>query len=105
MKTYTASGLVYGKYWGGGSGAYKASSLEAKTIKGILSQARTDLKTGALDSGMGYESLTGALLNIEIKDTIIIKDKTYINTEYKQVFIGKLTAKEKDFLIECDLNN
>lgn len=59
MKNYTASGIVYGKTWGGGFGAYPANKLEAKTMVDILSQAKKELKSGGLDSGMGFEYLKG----------------------------------------------
>ena len=38
-KKYIAKGLVYGKYWGGGFGAYQARELKAKTKKSLLKEA------------------------------------------------------------------
>ena len=100
MKTYTSSGIVYGKTWGGGFGGYEARKLEAKTYKGLLNEAKKELKTGGLDGGMGFEYLKGALLTIKTTDTILIKGKEYINNEYDSEFIGDLTEKEQDFLLE-----
>jgi 1,4-dihydroxy-2-naphthoyl-CoA synthase len=74
-KEYIAGGIVYGKNWGGGFGAYPSRELRAKNKAELFIQARAELKTGGLDSGMGFEYLTK--------------------------FIGNLTDKEKDFLVEC----
>ena len=100
MKTFTSSGLVYGKLWGGGFGAYEARKLGGNTYKSLLKEAKDELKTGGLDSGMGFEYLKGALLTIKTTDTILIKGKEYINTDYTNEFIGDLTEKEQDFLLE-----
>jgi hypothetical protein len=53
---------------------------------------------GRLDSGMGFESLIGAMLEINEVTTIIIKGKIFKNEKFEHVFIGKLTEKQKDFL-------
>ena len=98
-KEYIASGLVYGKLWGGGFGAYESREVRAITKAKLLSQAKKDLKSGALDSGMGFEYLKGALLNIKEVETINIKGKEYTRADYIDEFIGDLTEKEQDFLL------
>jgi len=102
MKTYTASGVVYGKNWGGGFGAYPASRIEAKTKKGLLTKAKAELKSGRLDSGMGFEFLKGARIDIQETETITIKGKAYTRSNYISEFIGDLTEKEQDFLFDCE---
>ena len=102
-KTYISSGLVYGKLWGGGFGAYPASKLEANTLKELLTIAKKDLKSGALDSGMGFDGLKGALLNITEIETQTIKGKLFQRSEYLSEFIGDLTEVEKQFLVDNDL--
>jgi hypothetical protein len=101
-KEYIASGLVYGKTWGGGFGAYQSQELRAKTKKELLIQAKQDLKNGSLDGGMGFEFLKGARLDIKEIETVIIKGKEYQRAEYITEFIGNLTDKEQDFLFECE---
>ena len=101
MKTYKTIGYVLGKYWGGGYGAYKATTITANTRKEILEEAEKKLKNGSLDSGMGFESLIGAILEIEKIETIIIDGKDFHHKEYDSEFIGDLTRKQKKFLAEC----
>jgi len=101
-KEYIATGVVLGKTWGGGFGAYPSSKIYAKTKTNILKQAKKDLKTGALDSGMGFEYLKGARLDIKEIKTVIVKGKEYQRADYITEFIGTLTDKEQDFLLECE---
>lgn len=100
MKTYNVSnGLVYGLLWGGGHGAYPSKKLYDYTSKTrLITKATAMLNDGSLDSGMGYQNLTGALLIIEMNETVNVKNKEYARQEYEDVFIGKLTNKEKSFL-------
>ena len=100
VKEYSAKGLVYGKLWGGGFGSYESRELTAKTRAGIISQAKKEVKSGALDGGMGFEFLKGAVLNIKTQETITVKSKQYNRSVFGQVYIGNLTEKEKEFLSE-----
>ena len=102
MKTYKSSGIVYGNFWGGGEGAYQAENLPYKrdpykSKKALLKEA-TEMLDGRLDSGMGYESLIGAMLEIEEIETIKKNGKQFTRSEFETVFIGDLTDKQKDFL-------
>lgn len=97
---FESTGLVYGKYWGGGEGAYAARKLEADTKEELLKQANEGLN-GSLDSGMGYKSLIGAILNITKKTTIEIDGKPFVNEETEIEFVGNLTAEQEDFLLDC----
>ena len=101
MKNYTATGIVYGKNWGGGFGAYPARKIEAKTKAGLLSEAKKLLKSGGLDSGMGFESLKGAVLDITETENILINGKEFNRMETETEFIGDLSETEQDFLFEC----
>ncbi len=97
--TYKSNGLVYGNYWGGGSGAYAATTFHSDISKeDLIEQNNKALESGALDSGMGYESLIGALLVIKTKETREIDGKTFTSSEYEEMFIGELTEEDKDFL-------
>jgi hypothetical protein len=102
-KKYIANGFVLGKLWGGGFGAYKSREVRAKTKTELLKKALQDLKTGVLDSGMGFEFLKGAILNIKEVESIILKGKKYQRADYIIEFIGNLTEKEQDFLLTCEI--
>lgn len=95
---YNFSGIVLGNYWGGGSGSYSAKSFTAESLSKGYAIARKKLADGSLDSGMGYESLIGALINVEILETIEKDGKEYTNRVIDYKFIGKMTKKQKDFL-------
>jgi hypothetical protein len=99
MKSYRITGKVFGNFWGGGKGAYKSEELMGTNLKALLKKANELLKDGGLDSGMGFESLIGALLNIEETETIKVKGKEYQRKEYSTEFIGELTEEQRDFLL------
>jgi len=105
MKTtvkFESTGLVFGNYWGGGKGSYPARKLYAETKSDIIEQAEKGLN-GSLDSGMGYESLIGALLVITEITTINLKGKNYVHKEDDIIFIGDLSEDEQDFLLQQQL--
>lgn len=96
--SFISSGFVYGKYWGGGAGAYPAKKLQATTKKELLDKANDGL-SGSLDSGMGFEKqLLGAILKIVTVTTVEINDKLFTNEESEIKFIGKLNKDQKAFL-------
>jgi hypothetical protein len=99
---YKCKGHVIGNYWGGGKGSYPITKLKAVTKEELLKIANEKLKDGSLDSGMGYESLIGARLDIEEIDTVIVNDKSYSRSEYYTEFIGELTDDELEFLENLD---
>lgn len=94
-------GYVYGRLWGGGEGAYPVRKMGGFSTRAeLLKEAKKALKDGSLDSGMGYESLIGARLDIEEVETIERDGKEYKHREYEMEFIGKLTEKQEEFLLE-----
>lgn len=101
MITYKASGIVLGNYWGGGQGGYKAETLTANSREDLKRQILAGIADGSLDSGMGYESLIGAMMNIETIDTREIDGKTFVASEQEINCYGDLSEEQQDFLIEC----
>jgi deoxyxylulose-5-phosphate synthase len=99
-KHFRATGLVYGNYWGGGQGSYPARKLEGKSLKAIERKAIQMLEDGSLDSGMGYESLTCALFDIEIVITVVVDGLEYTRSEYDFLTIGNMTEEISEFLEE-----
>ena len=103
-KTFESEGIVLGNYWGGGSGAYKARNYSASTLEELLKLNIEALRDGSLDSGMGYESLKGAILTITETETRVIDGRDFTHTEDTIHFIGDLDEKEQDFLLESQLS-
>lgn len=99
FKHYKSTGFVYGKFWMGGEGSYPANSFESESKKDLINQCTTALNNGSLDFGMGFEALIGAILNIETITTIQHNGKEFKNSENCLKYIGKLTPKQKGFLL------
>lgn len=99
--TYRSAGLVYGNYWGGGSGAFASCKYQNDDIEKMRTEIIKDIESGAIDSGMGYENVKGALMTIEKIETIEIDGKAYTNSEYEEEFFGDLSEKECEFLQNC----
>lgn len=101
IKKYKAKGIILGETWGGRIVGFPSREIENKTMEGLIKEAEKQVKTGELDSGMGFKYLKGALLDIEEIETIVYKGEKYKRSEYDIEFVGNLTNKEKDFLIEA----
>lgn len=102
---YIAKGLVLGNYWGGGSGTYSTIKFHADTMEDLESKIEKAFDDGSIDSGMGYESLIGAVLNVEEIDTKIIDDKEYKHSEYDTLYVGIFTDDELEFIDRVNLNS
>ena len=98
---YEAQGCVLGNYWGGGAGSYPTIKIEGTTKEEVLEKAHEALANGSLDSGMGYESLIGAVLNVTCITTVEIDGKLFTNEETETEDIGNLTDVQFDFLLTC----
>tara|TARA_R110000822_G_scaffold7020_1_gene29096 strand:+ start:149 stop:475 length:327 start_codon:yes stop_codon:yes gene_type:complete len=102
-KTYKATGFVLGNYWGGGTGAYATIEFTADTKEELLEKANVALKDGSIDSGMGYESLIGAILDITVTTKVELEDENYFNEKFEFDTVGELTDEQYNFLQECCL--
>lgn len=98
VERYKANGYVLGNHWGGGEGAYPTITLEADTLDEVLAKCNDALEDGSLDSGMGFERLIGAIINVTKITTIVFEDKDFINKEIESHFIGELTDYQAEFL-------
>lgn len=98
---YKARGLVYGKYWGGGEGIFKAVDLHGDDKELMLREAGENL--GVLDDGMGFEEVLGAFYEIEKIETIKKQSNglKYSRSEYQTAFLGDLTDEQKESLRDC----
>ena len=93
---YSLSGIVWGNCWGGGVVGYPSERIKGTNKQKLLKRAKKMLSDGSLDSGMGFESLTGATLTLATATTITVEDKDFVNEEYEDVFLGKITEKQED---------
>lgn len=100
---FKARGFVLGNYWGGGSGAYPTIEFEAETKEDLLKQAKTSLTDGSIDSGMGFESLIGAVLSIKKETSIDIDGDEYLNEKLFLESVGEMSDEQVEFLEECVL--
>ena len=104
-KTYKARGFVYGNLWGGGKGAYPAEVITSDNRQDINQEIKSGISSGWLDSGMGYESLIGAIMTIETISTAMIDGKEFKNSEYETVIYGDLKDNEVEYLEEILSND
>jgi len=95
---YRAKGYVYGLFWGDGEGSYPSTMVYSDTIEELRSRIREGIMNGSLDSGMGFQRLIGAIMEITILKDIIIDDKVYTNKTYETEFFGDLSEKQMEFL-------
>ena len=102
---FSAKGYVLGNYWGGGKGSYPTIRFTANTKEELLEKANKALLDGSLDSGMGYQSLIGAVLEIKKTTKVEIDGHDFFNEEIEEELIGNLKEEESDFLIECFMNS
>ncbi len=103
MITYKATGIVLGNNWGGGVSGYAATEIGANSLREIREEIEKQLDSGSLDSGMGYESLIGAVMVIDTIDKREIDDKTFIAHDYENEFFGDMTPEQEETLIEMQL--
>lgn len=102
---YLATGRVLRIFWGGTVGSYLSEKVIADTKEELIITINQMLKDGSLDSGNSdeYQSLIGALMNIETIETVTIDNKKYIHREIGSELFGELTKDQKEFLIENDM--
>jgi len=93
-----AKGVIYGNYWGGGSGSYPSINFYGETLEEVELAANKALEDGSIDSGMGFESIKGALLNVWLITTIEIEGYTFSHEDEATIVIGNLSDDELDFL-------
>jgi hypothetical protein len=103
MITYKATGIVLGNCWGGGICGYAATEIRATNRASLVQQIENGLKDGSLDSGMGYESLIGAIMVIDTIDSREIDGKAFIAHDYENDFFGDITPEQEEMLIEMQL--
>jgi hypothetical protein len=99
---FTASGVVIGKLWGGGSGAYPSATLRSESLKDLRNDIQSALDSGALDSGFGFERLTGAEMYITETISKEIDGEIYTRNETTSEIFGEISDSELNFLSQCE---
>ena len=97
MVRYKASGYVLGKLWRGGMGGvagYPADDVRADSLSELEQQIKDGIADGSLDSGMGFESLIGAVMTIDAIDERKIDGKLFVAHEYSESVYGDLTDEQ-----------
>ena len=103
MITYKATGIVLGNCWGGGVCGYAANTIKATNRASLDQQIKNGLADNSLDSGMGFESLIGAVMLINKIDSREIDGKIFIAHDYENDFFGDITPEQEETLIEMQL--
>jgi hypothetical protein len=85
---YHSSGFVLGDLWGGGSGFYPTKKFSADSLEELLELNKAALADGSLDSGMGFERLLTAKLNITTETSVVIEGEVFTNNQYHHEYIG-----------------
>ena len=95
---FEAVGLCVGNLWGGGIGAYPTERYSSEKIENLIDEITKDIESGAIDSGMGFESIKGALMQITTIRKIFIDGRKFTSDEVEYSFFGNLDAEEMSFL-------
>ncbi len=103
MVTYKATGIVLGNCWGGGQAGYAADEINANSLRKLRKEIERQLGNGSLDSGMGFESLIGAIMVIDTIDSREIDGKTFVAHDYEDEIFGDVTPEQKEMLCEMQL--
>ena len=95
---YVAKGLVYGLLWGGGEGTYPSRTIVSSSMSDLTEKIMKGIDDGSLDSGMGYQRLIGAIMQIKTETTVVTDGKDFVNKSYTTEFFGDLSENQQEFL-------
>lgn len=95
-----ATGMVYGELWGGGYAAYPARAVEGDSVEKVEEAILRELKSGGLDSGMGFKYLKGAyMVLVEISEVMVDDEYGELVRQPEDRFYGSLTEEEQEFTV------
>lgn len=95
---YKATGYCIGNAWGGGRIAYQSVEYKADTMEELKVKVDKGIENGSIDSGMGFESVVGALMFVTKEKSILIGTDTYVNFTYSHEVYGDVTEEEIEVL-------
>ena len=93
---YNANGVVLGNLWVVEKAWYPARIYGGTNFTLMYSEIKEDFESGALDSGMGFESLEGAMMVIVKLTVIEYKGKEFVNKSSRKMWFGKMNKWNKE---------
>ena len=93
-------GLVCGDLWDGNEASYPIQPYTAKTKVELIQKVRADLENQCIQEKGGFQYYTGVLLDIEETYRVKVDGKFYKRKEREDIFIGQLTEKQQDHLLD-----
>ena len=99
-KTFEAQGLVLGNLWGGGKGAYPTIKVSAESKDELEQKINSELKSGGLDSGMGFDGLQGAAMIVTTISRVEIDGLPFSNRTHETLFFGSLDEMDQEFILD-----
>ena len=99
-RRFIGRGYVLGNCWGGGKCAYRSEQLVSENKESLLNVARRKIVDGSLDSGMGFESLIAAVIEVEEEITTVINGDIFVCRKYDSAIIGEnVSESDEEFLL------
>ena len=99
-KKYNAKGHVYGRTWMFNKGSYPMEQIiDLDSKEDVIEVAEQMLKDGTLDSGFGFESLLGAVLDIEEKSYLEYEGEIYTRSTYEFHTIGEIPDEVEENIV------
>lgn len=88
--TYSAYGIVIGRDWGFGITMYPSIRYDNfKSLEDLEQAISQGIKDKSIDSGMGYESVFGCMMQISVNTNLLINDKIFTNVEQEDKIYGE----------------
>ena len=92
--TYRAKGICLGNLWGGGRGWYPTETYYSDSIDHLMSQLWDGVDKGTIDSGMGFESIIGAVVTVITITEVEVDGLWYSRDDYDVATVGKLELED-----------
>jgi len=74
---YSAWGICVGNLWGGGQGSFLTRHYHNDDLETMKKEIQKDLRSGTIDSGMGFESMIRATMVIQKVTSIKYKEEIF----------------------------
>ena len=98
---YFMKGYLVGNLWGGGEGSYPTREFKGKSLRNLEKEVKRAIKDGSIDSGFGFESIKGAVMNIyKVYERNLGNEKMEIPKYWDSRVYGNLNSKEVGFLMK-----
>ena len=85
---YKITCYVQGYLWGSGKGSRSAKSYHGQDLAILKKQIEEEFENGEMNNKQDFETLTGALMEVEISNRIQFENKVYTNREFETFILG-----------------